>query len=234
MLKLMLPNRRFYSTSSLRQSVPLCKSRFRPPTPYSELRSPQFQLIALHSVTAYSSISVSRLLQNPAARESSIAGRTEKISPSAANSLDSVTMGDRAPLRPVRTLRMHLHPSDAPCRQTGINRRMMFWYALGVLLCVHTRMLAWMAYRYSPTIDEPAALAACLSQSKIVRFDPYRVNSPPIRLVASVPFLPVDPRTDWNWLAGSESAIDFEGAISILSADHRANGVHDDARRVGQ
>ncbi|MSR59883.1 MAG: phospholipid carrier-dependent glycosyltransferase [Planctomycetaceae bacterium] len=67
-----------------------------------------------------------------------------------------------------------------------------------LLLAVHAGMLAWIAWRKSPTIDEPAHLAAGLSHWKFGRFDLYRVNPPLVRLVAALPMLLVDPKTDWS------------------------------------
>src|SRR5690348_10074181 len=69
---------------------------------------------------------------------------------------------------------------------------------VGLLLIIHAALLAWQAYRYSPTIDEPAHLVAGISHWKFGRFDLYRVNPPLVRLVAALPMLVVDPKTDWS------------------------------------
>ena len=66
------------------------------------------------------------------------------------------------------------------------------------LLTAHATLLAWQAWRYSPTIDEPAHLVAGLSHWKFGRFELYRVNPPLVRLVAALPMLLVDPKTDWS------------------------------------
>jgi hypothetical protein len=67
-----------------------------------------------------------------------------------------------------------------------------------LLLAIHAALLAWQAWRYSPTIDEPAHLVAGISHWKFGRFDLYRVNPPLVRLVAAVPMLLVNPKTDWS------------------------------------
>ena len=68
-----------------------------------------------------------------------------------------------------------------------------------VLLCVHAGMLGWIAFRYSPTIDEPAHLVAGISHWKFGRFDMYRVNPPLVRLLAGAPLLPITSvQTDWT------------------------------------
>ena len=59
-------------------------------------------------------------------------------------------------------------------------------------------MLAWMAYRYSPTTDEPAHLVAGISHWKFERFDLYRVNPPLVRMLAAIPLLIINPRIDWK------------------------------------
>jgi hypothetical protein len=70
--------------------------------------------------------------------------------------------------------------------------------AVAVLLAIHAGLLAWQAYRYSPTIDEPAHMAAGISHWKFGRFDLYRVNPPLVRMVAALPMLVVDPKVDWS------------------------------------
>src|SRR6266478_349761 len=76
-------------------------------------------------------------------------------------------------------------PPNPHCRQ----------FELTKLLQRVERMLAWMGYHHSPTIDEPAHLVAGLSHWK---FDLHRVNPPLVRLLASLPMLVVDPKTDWS------------------------------------
>lgn len=79
-----------------------------------------------------------------------------------------------------------------------VNRRFSVRIAVAAILCVHSIMLAWIAYRYSPTVDEPAHLVSGISHWKFGRFDLYRVNPPLVRLVAGLPMLLVEPKTDWS------------------------------------
>lgn len=62
-----------------------------------------------------------------------------------------------------------------------------------VLLSVHALLLGWSAYRHSPTMDEPAHLAAGISHWRYGRFDLYSVNPPLVRMVAALPVLAADP-----------------------------------------
>jgi hypothetical protein len=66
------------------------------------------------------------------------------------------------------------------------------------LLAIHAGSLAYSATRHSPTIDEPAHLAAGLNHWSFGRFDLYRVNPPRVRLLASAPVFLLDPKTDWS------------------------------------
>lgn len=69
---------------------------------------------------------------------------------------------------------------------------------VAVLLVVHTGLLAWEGWRLSPAGDEAAHLAVGLSHWKFSRFDLYRVNPPLVRMLAAVPLLVLDPKTDWR------------------------------------
>jgi hypothetical protein len=71
-------------------------------------------------------------------------------------------------------------------------------FVITLLLTIHAGLLAWQAYRYSPTIDEPAHLAAGISHWKFGRFDLYRVNPPLVRMIAALPMLLVEPKVDWS------------------------------------
>jgi hypothetical protein len=71
-------------------------------------------------------------------------------------------------------------------------------FVVVALLTIHAGLLAWQAYRYSPTMDEPAHMAAGISHWKFGRFDLYRVNPPLVRMVAALPMLVVDPKVDWS------------------------------------
>src|SRR6516164_7924098 len=89
-------------------------------------------------------------------------------------------------------LRKLSHPLIVPMTQS---MRRAF---VSLLLTIHAGLLAWQAWRYSPTIDEPGHLVAGMSHWKFGRFDLYRVNPPLVRLVAALPMLVVDPKTDWS------------------------------------
>jgi hypothetical protein len=66
------------------------------------------------------------------------------------------------------------------------------------VLLVHAGLLAWSAWRHSPTYDEPAHLAAGISHWEMHRFELYRVNPPLVRMVATQPVLAVPYETDWR------------------------------------
>lgn len=93
---------------------------------------------------------------------------------------------------------MSCQPSTNKFCGFRIRRSIAIRLAVCGLLGLHAVMVGWMAWRYSPTIDEPAHLVAGLSHWKFGRFELYRVNPPLVRLVASLPMLIVDPKTDWS------------------------------------
>ncbi len=66
------------------------------------------------------------------------------------------------------------------------------------LLVVHATLLAYLAMRYSPTIDEVGHLSAGLYTWEFGRFDVYRVNPPLVRTLASLPVWLSEPRFDWS------------------------------------
>jgi hypothetical protein len=67
-----------------------------------------------------------------------------------------------------------------------------------VLLTIHAGLLAYGAAVHSPCIDEVGHLAAGLSHWQLGRFDLYHVNPPLVRMVAAVPVLFAQPKTDWS------------------------------------
>lgn len=67
---------------------------------------------------------------------------------------------------------------------------------LCTLLLAHSGMLAWGASRQSPTLDEPAHLAAGMTHWQLGRFDLYRVNPPFPRMIAALPLLFAGAKTD--------------------------------------
>lgn len=66
------------------------------------------------------------------------------------------------------------------------------------MLAVHSGLLLYSAYAHSPTLNEPAHLAAGLSHWKFGRFDLYRVNPPLVRLVAALPVIAAGYEEDWS------------------------------------
>jgi Dolichyl-phosphate-mannose-protein mannosyltransferase len=67
-----------------------------------------------------------------------------------------------------------------------------------LLLLVHAGLLAWIDLRNSPSPDEVAHLPAGLSHWRSGTFDLYNVNPPLPRLVASLPLVFLDVKTDWS------------------------------------
>jgi 4-amino-4-deoxy-L-arabinose transferase-like glycosyltransferase len=68
---------------------------------------------------------------------------------------------------------------------------------LGLLL-FHATLLAWAATRHSPTLDEPAHLAAGVAAWQLGRPDLYQVNPPLVRMLAALPVVCARPATDWS------------------------------------
>ncbi len=94
-------------------------------------------------------------------------------------------------------------------------------YALPVLAAVHTALLAWGAYRHSPTVDETAHLPSGMSHWEFRRFDLYAVNPPLVRLVAAIPVLFSDAKRDWsNYTTDRSRRLEFAVGRDFL----RANG----------
>ena len=67
-----------------------------------------------------------------------------------------------------------------------------------VILVCHAALLAWGAWRHSPTFNEVGHLPAGLSHLAMGRFELYRANPPLVRYVAAVPVALVKPSTDWS------------------------------------
>jgi hypothetical protein len=90
-----------------------------------------------------------------------------------------------------------------------------------VVCVVHLGLVAWCSTYQSPTVDEPAHLAAGLSHIEYGRFDLYRVNPPLVRFIASWPVSLAGAATDWSHL-------DPDFRAELLAGDDflRANGEH--------
>lgn len=77
-------------------------------------------------------------------------------------------------------------------------RRVVGRWIVAGLLIVHAVLLAWSGYQHSPTIDEPAHLAAGISHWQFGRMDLYSVNPPLVRMVAAIPVLFASPELRWG------------------------------------
>ena len=75
------------------------------------------------------------------------------------------------------------------------------WLLLPALLLGNAGLLAWSAYRHSPTYSEPAHLAAGISHWQLSSYSLFCVNPPGIRMVAALPILLFDPKTNWDRIA---------------------------------
>ena len=90
------------------------------------------------------------------------------------------------------------------------------------VLCIHALLLGWIAWRYSPTLDEPAHLISGLSHWKYARFDLYRVNAPLVPMQASIPLLFSDPKLD---LTTGDASPYARPEFSIAAAFVQSSGV---------
>jgi len=66
------------------------------------------------------------------------------------------------------------------------------------IVIVQFGLLAWMAHRQSPVIDEVGHLPAAISYWQLGTFDLYRVNPPLSRLVAGAPLMVEGVELDWS------------------------------------
>ena len=86
------------------------------------------------------------------------------------------------------------------------DRRRLVAAAVVLLLAVHAGLLAYSATRHSPTMLEPALLAAGLSHWEFGRFELYRVNPPLVRMVAALPVMAAGYEADWTGFYESPGA----------------------------
>ena len=93
--------------------------------------------------------------------------------------------------------------------------------ALVALLSVHAGLLAWMAERNSPTLDEVAHLPAGLSHLQYGNFELYHVNPPLVRTIAALPLLFVDAQTNWQ---GVQSGPTIRSEFTVGKEFLEANG----------
>ena len=69
--------------------------------------------------------------------------------------------------------------------------------AVGLLL-IHAVMLSWLSAQHSPTFNELGHLPAGICHWRYGVFELYRVNPPLPRLVAALPILFCEPKTNWS------------------------------------
>lgn len=70
--------------------------------------------------------------------------------------------------------------------------------AVSGLLAIQAGLVAWMAFRNSPTCDEIGHLPAGIAIWESGRFDLYRVNPPLVKVLAALPLVALSPETDWR------------------------------------
>jgi uncharacterized membrane protein len=83
-------------------------------------------------------------------------------------------------------------------------RDIAVWFLVGMLTC-HAGLLAWSAWKHSPTYPEPAHLAAGVSHWSLGAYGLFSVNPPLVREVAALPVVALDPKTDWARIADPPS-----------------------------
>lgn len=103
-----------------------------------------------------------------------------------------------------------LMPSMKSASESGVTRgqpgHRTFRLVVG-LLGIQTLLLAYSAWAHSPTLNEPAHLAAGIRHWQSGQFDLYRVNPPLVRLVAALPALASGVTTDWSRLGRFDGSV---------------------------
>jgi hypothetical protein len=69
---------------------------------------------------------------------------------------------------------------------------------IGAVLLIHAWLLASAAYQLAPVTTELGHLPSGISHWQLLRFDAYRVNPPLVRMVAALPVIFANPKTDWR------------------------------------
>lgn len=89
-----------------------------------------------------------------------------------------------------------------------------------ILLATHAGLLAYAATQHSPTHLEPAFLAAGVSHWQLGRFELYRVNPPLPRMIAAIPAVLSECKTDWrHFYDGPGSRAEFAVGRDFLKAN---------------
>ncbi len=94
------------------------------------------------------------------------------------------------------------------------------WPIVGSLLAIHAALLAWSGQCHSPTIDEPAHLAAGMSYWQLGRFDIYSANPPLVKLIAAIPVLAAAESPSWQGIIDDprqRREWEFGGGLCVAS-----------------
>ena len=67
-------------------------------------------------------------------------------------------------------------------------------------MLLHAAMLVWIAARHSPVVTELVQVPAGVSHHDLGHFSNYRVHPPLVRLLATLPVVWCEPKTDWAQL----------------------------------
>lgn len=88
-----------------------------------------------------------------------------------------------------------------------------------LMIGVHALLLAWSSVVHSPNWDEMAHLPSGLIHWQSGRFDLYRVNPPLVRMIAGIPVLPTDAKTNSSHRAADSvySRAEFEIGRRFIS-----------------
>jgi hypothetical protein len=100
------------------------------------------------------------------------------------------------------------------------NNSRVAWRTVIILIVAHSCLLMYSAFIHSPTLNEPAHLAAGLSCIEFGRFDVYRVNPPAIRSLAAMPVWVVGYQENWSGLlADPRSRPSFGMGVDLVEAN---------------
>lgn len=98
------------------------------------------------------------------------------------------------------------------------------WAVVVLLLTIQFGLLAYSDYVHSPTLNEPAHLAAGISHWQSGDFGLYRVNPPLVRMIAALPVLAAGVTANGGW--SSQDPVDrtdfFAGADLIATNGERS------------
>ena len=92
------------------------------------------------------------------------------------------------------------------------------------MLLVHAVLVAWIAFRTSPTLDELGHLPAGLYSWRFGRFDVYRVNPPLVRTWAALPVVLSGPELRWsNYRDGPGARPEWNLGREFIAANDRGD-----------